>query len=196
MNKKIIQLSLFLLATLILFVSMYLYKIGSINKNSKTSKIETTKDKLSISKDMLTLMEDIKYFSKDAYGNVFEINSSTGKTDLKNDDIINMENVNAKIYLKDRDVIYITSDYAKYNRNTFETNFHRNVKLIYLDHKISGDNLLLFFQNNFISMSNNIIYNNPETKLEADRIELNISTKKIKILMYDKEEKINILYKD
>ena len=196
MNKKIIQLSLFLLATLIVFVSMYLYKIGNIKKNSKTSKIETTKDKLSISKDMLTLMEDIKYFSKDAYGNVFEINSSTGKTDLKNDDIINMENVNAKIYLKDRDVIYITSDYAKYNRNTFETNFHRNVKLIYLDHKISGDNLLLFFQNNLISMSNNIIYNNQETKLEADRIEVNISTKEIKILMYDKEEKIKILYKD
>ena len=196
MNKKIIQLSLFLLATLILFVSMYLYKIGNIKKSSKTSKIEKTKDKLSISKDMLTLMEDIKYFSKDAYGNVFEINSATGKTDLKNDDIINMENVSAKIYLKDRDVIYITSNYAKYNRNTFETNFHRNVKLIYIDHKISGDNLLLFFQNNFISMSNNIIYNNPETKLEADRIELNISTKKIKILMYNKEEKIKILYKD
>ena len=196
MNKKIIQLSLFLLATLIVFVSMYLYKIGNIKKSSKTSKIETAMDKLSISKDMLTLMEDIKYFSKDVYGNVFEINSSTGKTDLKNDDIINMENVNAKIYLKDRDVIYITSDYAKYNRNTFETNFHRNVKLIYLDHKISGDNLLLFFQNNLISMSNNIIYNNQETKLEADRIELNISTKEIKILMYDKEEKIKILYKD
>ena len=196
MNKKIIQLSLFLLATLIVFVSMYLYKIENIKKSSKTSKIETAKDKLSISKDMLTLMEDIKYFSKDAYGNVFEINSSTGKTDLKNDDIINMENVSAKIYLKDRDVIYITSDYAKYNRNTFETNFHRNVKLIYLDHKIYGDNLLLFFQNNLISMSNNIIYNNQETKLEADRIELNISTKEIKILMYDKEEKIKILYKD
>ena len=78
MNKKIIQLSLFLLATLILFVSMYLYKIGNIKKSSKTSKIETTKDKLSISKDMLTLMEDIKYFSIDVYGNVFEINSSTG----------------------------------------------------------------------------------------------------------------------
>lgn len=196
MNKKIIQLSLFLLATLVLFVSMYLYKIGNIKKSSKTSKIETAKDKLSISKDMLTLMEDIKYFSKDVYGNVFEINSSTGKTDLKNDDIINMENVSAKIYLKDRDVIYITSNYAKYNRNTFETNFHRNVKLIYLDHKIFGDNLLLFFQNNLISMSNNIIYNNQETKLEADRIELSISTKEIKILMYDKEEKIKILYKD
>ena len=196
MNKKIIQLSLFFLATLVLFVSIYLYKIGNIKKISKTSKIETTKDKLSISKDILTLMEDIKYISKDVYGNVFEINASTGKTDLKNDDIINMENVSAKIYLKDRDVIYITSDYAKYNRNTFETNFHRNVKLIYLDHKISGDNLLLLFQNNLISMSNNIIYNNPETKLEADRIELNISTKKIKILMYDKEEKIKILYKD
>tara|TARA_B100000315_G_scaffold260788_1_gene325235 strand:- start:5747 stop:6337 length:591 start_codon:yes stop_codon:yes gene_type:complete len=196
MNKKIIQLSLFLLATLVLFVSMYLYKIGNVKKSSKTSKIEITKDKLSISKDMLTLMEDIKYISKDTYGNVFEINASTGKTDLKNDDIINMENVNAKIYLKDRDVIYITSDYAKYNRNTFETNFHRNIKLIYLDHKISGDNLLLFFQNNLISMSNNIIYNNQETKLEADRIELNISTKEIKILMYDKEEKIKILYKD
>ena len=196
MNKKIIQLSLFLLATLVLFVSMYLYKIGNIKKISKTSKIETAMDKLSISKDMLTLMEDIKYFSKDAYGNVFEINSATGTTDLKNDDIINMENVNAKIYLKDRDVIYITSDYAKYNRNTFETNFHRNVKLIYLDHKIFGDNLLLFFKNNLISMSDNIIYNNQETKLEADRIELNISTKEIKILMYDKEEKIKILYKD
>ena len=124
---------------------MYLYKIENIKKKGKTTKIETTKDKLLISKDVLTLMEDIKYFSKDVYGNVFEINASTGKTDLKNNDIINMENVNAKIYLKDRDVIYITSDYAIYNRNTFETNFNENIKLIYLNHKISGDNLLLFF---------------------------------------------------
>ena len=196
MNKKIIQLSLFLSATLVLFISIYLYKIENIKKSGKTTKIETTKDKLSISKDVLTLMEDIKYFSKDVYGNVFEINASTGKTDLKNNDIINMENVNAKIYLKDRDVIYITADYAIYNRNTFETNFNENIKLIYLNHKISGDNLLLFFQNNLISMSNNITYNNQETKLEADRIEVNISTKEIKILMYNKEEKIKVLYKD
>ena len=81
--------------------------------------------------------------------------------------------------------------------------FKRNGKVIAKALKISHnklteleDNLLLFFQNNLISMSNNIIYNKQETKLEADRIEVNISTKEIKILMYDKEEKIKILYKN
>ena len=37
MNKKIIQLSLFLLATSVLFVSMYLYKIENIKESLRSA---------------------------------------------------------------------------------------------------------------------------------------------------------------
>ena len=41
-------------------------------------------------------------------------------------------------------------------------------------------------------ISRDVVYNNLETKLNADVIEMDIKTKDTKIFMYEKDKKVNI----
>ena len=192
-EKKIIQISLFLLAVLVTISSLYFYKIENLKKNKTFDKIKN-KNNLVLSEDKLNLIKDISYFSKDASGNQFQINSSSGSTNIDNTNIINMELVIAKIIFLNSGTIYITSDKAKYNNQTYETNFYENVKVIYLKHQITSDNLHLFLQNNTISMTNNVVYKSPDSSIEADIIEIDILVKKLNIFMNDKSKKVKALY--
>ena len=178
---------------LITIISFYFYKIYNLSKGIEFNKVINS-EKLIISENALSIISDISYFSKDAAGNHFEITSSSGTTDLTNPNIINMNLVVAKIILLTSEIIYITSDKAKYNNETYETNFYGNVKAIYLEHQISSDNLHLFFQNNSISMTNNVFYQNPNASMKADRIEIDILVKKLNIFMNDKNKKVKALY--
>ena len=192
-EKKIFQISLFLLAVLVTISSLYFYKIENLKKNKTFDKIKN-KNNLVLSEDKLNLIKDISYFSKDASGNQFQINSSSGSTNIDNTNIINMELVIAKIIFLNSGTIYITSDKAKYNNQTYETNFYENVKVIYLKHQITSDNLHLFLQNNTISMTNNVVYKSPDSSIEADIIEIDILVKKLNIFMNDKSKKVKALY--
>ena len=192
-EKKIIQISLFLLAVLVTISSLYFYKIENLRKNKTFDKIKN-KNNLVLSEDKLNLIKDISYFSKDASGNQFQINSSSGSTNIDNTNIINMELVIAKIIFLNSGTIYITSDKAKYNNQTYETNFYENVKVIYLKHQITSDNLHLFLQNNTISMTNNVVYKSPDSSIEADIIEIDMLVKKLNIFMNDKNKKVKALY--
>ena len=192
-EKKIIQISLFLLAVLVTISSLYFYKIENFKKNKTFDKIKN-KNNLVLSEDKLNLIKDISYFSKDASGNQFQINSSSGSTNIDNTNIINMELVIAKIIFLNSGTIYITSDKAQYNNQTYETNFYENVKVIYLEHQFTSDNLHLFLQNNTISMTNNVVYKSPDSSIEADIIEIDILVKKLNIFMNDKSKKVKALY--
>jgi len=192
-EKKIFQISLFLLAVLVTISSLYFYKIENLKKGKTFNKIKN-KNNLVLSEDKLNLIKDISYFSKDTSGNQFQINSSSGSTNIDNTNIINMELVIAKIIFLNSGTIYITSDKAKYNNQTYETNFYENVKVIYLKHQITSDNLHLFLQNNTISMTNNVVYKSPDSSIEADIIEIDILVKKLNIFMNDKSKKVKALY--
>ena len=61
--------------------------------------------------------------------------------------------------------------------------------------KLNGENLDLSFQDNLMSMYNNIIYQNPDTKLVADKLEIDLITKDSKIIMNNKQSKIKIIRK-
>ena len=50
------------------------------------------------------------------------------------------------------------------------------------------------FNENLALLYDNIIYTTPETKLFADRLEIDLITKNSKISMYDKNTKIKMLY--
>ena len=194
MNKQIIQIFLSLIVLIIVIFSFYFYKNKKNLLNSEFNKIENLTN-LTVKDTNKTVIKDIKYYSKDSVGNAFEITSLYGKTDLQNTDFINMENVSAKINILNADIIFIYSDFAIYNNNTFETDFRENVKIFYNTHKITANNLKLFFQENLISISNNVTYESLDSKMITDKIEINTITKEIKIFMNDKTDKVKFLYK-
>ena len=119
--------------------------------------------------------------------------SKKGEFDNKNTNIILMENVEATIRSLNSDPIIIYSDNALYNKFNYDTNFYKNVMVSYGIHKITSDNLDLIFEKNLLTITNNVIYKNLNTKLEADKIEVDLITKNSKVFMNDKSKKVNII---
>jgi len=110
----------------------------------------------------------------------------------KNSSIILMKNVKAIITDVKQNQIVITSLSAKYNSGNSETNFIDNVFLAFADNTIKSENLDLLFEENLLYISNEIVYKNSNIMLEADKLELEILSKDIKIYMHDKNQKIQI----
>ena len=192
MNKKIlIQLFLF---SLFIFLSVFSYYKYFKKGPQIVKKIESQKNLPSKNLES-NLISDLRYFSVDDKGNKYEIKSEFGEIGVSDPDIIFMTNVIAKIDIYDTDPIIITANFAKYNDKNYDTNFTKNVLVKHVDNKLNGENLDLSFQNNLMSMYNNIIYQNPDTKLLADKIEIDLNTKDSRIIMNDKKSKIKIIRK-
>ena len=89
----------------------------------------------------------------------------------------------------------MTSDYKKIAKNLkFEdTNFLNGVLINYSYHSIESENLDLSFNKKTAFIYKNIIYKNLNTTLRADKIEIDLITKDLKVFMYDKSKNIEIL---
>jgi len=192
MQKKIlIQLFLF---SLFIFLSIFSY-YKYFKKDSKILIVDDSEKITPTKKFESNLISDLRYFSVDDKGNKYEIKSEYGEMGLDNSDIILMTNVIATIDIYNSEPIIITSNFAKYNIKNYDTKFEKNVLVKHIDNKVNGENLDLSFQNNLMSMYDNIIYQSPDTKLIADKLEIDLITKDSKIVMNNKKSKIKIIRK-
>ena len=188
--KTIVQTIIIFLIflTVILFMNKYF-------KNNKSQelerKIENSKESLSI-EEKSNSINDVTYSTVDIKGNKYEIYSKTGEVDLDNPNLIFMKNVKAKIILQNNQEILIVSDFAKYNNLNYETNFSKNIKLSYIEHIINCENIYLNVENNFLTMYEDLIYFSEQGKINADRVEIDLLTKDMKIMMDDDKKNIKI----
>tara|TARA_Y100000590_G_scaffold458280_1_gene612664 strand:- start:1507 stop:2109 length:603 start_codon:yes stop_codon:yes gene_type:complete len=143
--------------------------------------------------DSKSFIENITYISKDLKGNQYKITSETGYFDEKDDDIIFMTNVEAKILLKNNTTVYITSKKAKYDNKTSDTYFSENIKISYIDHKIFCDELNFMFTKNLMALKENIIYQSKYESFFADVMTMDLITKETKIFMNDQNAKVKFL---
>ena len=189
MSKKLL-IQIFLIFLTLTLSTIFFYEIFKKEKNiSSTQKI--------ITKDTETnLIEGIQYFSKDVNGNTYLIESKTGSIDKENPDIIYLVDVEAKINFDQNDEIKVTSDEAIYNINNFDTEFIDNVKLFYEDNKLTCKNILVKFSKNYAILSGDLVYNNLLTKLFADRMEVDLSSRITKTSMTNENDKIKIIHKN
>ena len=101
-------------------------------------------------------------------------------------DLIYMTKVNAEIFLLDGSIIYINSLNAEYNNLNYDTKFYRSVKLNFLEHSITCNNLNIFFEENLIEAFDNLNYKNLNLIMLADKIEIDLLTKNSRIYNFDK----------
>ncbi len=182
--KWLIALSLFLV------VFFFIYSNFFKKKDIKKTDISA------IEKENFTnsnIIKDIKYSSKDLKGNEYTILAQEGEIDLNYTDIIYLKNVKAYINLIEKnETIIVVSDFGKYNTVNYDTIFSQNVKIDYLDNKITGEYLDFSMMKNILIISKNVVYTNPGNILKADVIELDTITKNTKIFMYDSKDQVNI----
>ena len=188
MQKKIIiQVFLFLLIIIIsvIFFKFY-FKPTNLTKeyDSKINNSDSNQN---------NLMSNIKYFAADKIGNEYIVQSKLAEFDPNQPNLIIMEDVTGVIQFTNSSPILISSDKAIYNKLNHDTKFFENVLAVYDDHKISSQNLELFFDKNLASISKKIIYKNLNTELRADRIEIDLVTKNSKILMDKKTKKVKVI---
>ena len=189
-SKTLIQISLIALILIVVSIIYYLYfsqeEIKILDQNKKISE-ETKKGESSGN-----IIKDIVYESRDEKGNVYIIKSKYGEFDDAISDIILMTNVSAIIKLSDGSSITLRSENAKYNIINFDTNFFNQVKMDYLDHKISADNVDVYFKDSKLEAFNNLVYRNLDLSLIADKLEINLIEKSSKIFMFN-DDKIKII---
>ena len=190
MNIKVLtQLLLFIILVSTVTTYYYFYKNNKTDAN--INKINNNNE-ISIKKNSSNLIENISYASTDNLGNKFTIKSKTGEINIDSPDIVYMTNVEAIINLINSDPIVIKSNYAKYNKINYETNFKEDILLTYQTHIITSQNLDLSFENNLATIYNKIVYDNNDIRLSADILEIDLITKNSRIFMDNKYKKINI----
>ena len=186
MSKKIyIQLFLIiLLVSISLFLFLKYFKKTDFKKNTQANMEQTITNE--------SLIEDLKYLSTDKEGNEYKIEAKKGNIDKSNPDLIYLESVEATILLKDADLISIKSKFAKYNTKNFNTLFNNSVSVNYGEHLMSSEFLDLSFENNLVSIYDNVRYVSGISSLRADKAEIDIINKKTKIFMESPNKKVQI----
>jgi len=176
---------------IITILILLLIIIFNLNQNNKVS-VEEKKEVIQEEVENSNYIKDVEYKSKDSSGYEYTLKSSEGIIDQNNTNIIYLTSIKAVIELKDYNSIDISSNFGKYNINTFDTIFSKNVIIKYLDNIIIGEYLELSLNKNLMTISRNVVFKNNKSSLKADVIEVDIKTKDIKISMYEENKKINI----
>ena len=190
MNKKTgLQVAMVLV---IIIISLWFYlkyftkNFEGIKKAPVIEKIDENQNSAS------TYIDNINYVSTDTEGNKYQITAKQAEIKDKNSDVMFLRDVIAFIFIKDKDVVKITSNFGKYNSKNYDTIFSENVIVIYPEHKITGEYLDFSFLTNLGVFTTNVIYTGEKTNLFADKIEMNLTTKDTKIFMNNAEKKVLI----
>ncbi len=142
--------------------------------------------------DEKSLIINLEYKSFDAQGNKYIIKSKSAKKTNEKNEILELEDVSAIIYLKGKSPIYILSDFAIYDKQTLNTKFFNNVEINHDDINVESENLDLLYEDKFVSLYNITKAKNDNLELIADKIEYNLLTKDLSINMYSSNNKIKI----
>ena len=199
MKKKIIfQIIIFLI---ILILSTFVYykylKIEKIDKKiddgESILKDEKVNDSELAQESEKNIIENIKYFKEDIYGNKFTLKAKKGEIIQDESKFVLLSDVNGVISLKNKSEILIYSKFAKYDSINFNTEFYTDVKASYENNVVRSENLDLFFKDNYGEMYNNIEFYNNDSKVVADKIFFDLANGDIKINMYNDNNKVSII---
>ena len=186
-KKKLFQFILIIFLFLLLFV---FYKIFFIQK-SQIGKIEIKNNDIN-NEISSNIIENLKYVSEDVFGNLYVIQAKSAEILTKEEEVIQLVDVEASIDSENQETIFIVSSFADYNKINNNTIFRESVKIEYGNHLINSSMIKLDFQKNLIEILDNVHYRGLDTEIIADKVEIDLIKKKIKLSMNKESEEIFI----
>tara|TARA_B100001057_G_scaffold419560_1_gene439396 strand:- start:6173 stop:6775 length:603 start_codon:yes stop_codon:yes gene_type:complete len=196
MNKrKAFQISLLVLFifSCLIFYKKYFFsdltttniQIDKIIDNEENGFVENESEKTNV-------IENLKYVSEDLFGNTYIITaeSASFKKDLENQ--LELYVVNAKIIQNNDDAILIYSGLADYDKISNNTIFKEDVIIKYKDQELNSNIVKLNFSTNQIEILENVRYTNKSTEIYAEKAEIDLLDKKMKISMINQKDKVKI----
>ena len=158
---------------------------------SKSKKInEKEKPK---KKEIKNLVKDVEYTSVDQKGNKFYLLATSGKSNINDSNILDLENVRGKITSDNRDTIYIVSDFAQYHSINLNSKFYENVVINYQDKQINCINFDINMETNKAIAYNEVIITDPKSTIKAGMVEFDLKTKNIDIKPESAIQNIEVL---
>ena len=158
---------------------------------SKSKKInEKEKPK---KKEIKNLVKDVEYTSVDQKGNKFYLLATSGKSNINDSNILDLENVRGKITSDNRDTIYIVSDFAQYHSINLNSKFYENVVINYQDKQINCVNFDINMETNKAIAYNEVIITDPKSTIKAGMVEFDLKTKNIDIKPESAIQNIEVL---
>jgi LPS export ABC transporter protein LptC len=190
LNKtKFIQTSLLLLAFLLIFFT-YFFNLKKKQPSTNLDQIKTIEPDGQKEKVVNTFL-DVQYSGFDKNGNKFVIGSKYANFKIDRPNVIRMEQTLCTFYFKDGTNLTIVSDYGIYNNITDDMEFTENVKVNYLENILFSEKANFFNAKNELLIEENVKIKSPEGELQADKLDFNLDSKKLKISMYN-DKKVNI----
>ena len=165
-------------------------KSDVINKNNKVNDTKTNQIK---NEKIKNLVKNVEYTSVDQKGNKFYLIATSGRSNVDNNDVLDLDNVNGEITSETRDTIYIESDYAKYNTVTLNSQFYQNVIINYQDKEIRCINFDINMETNKAIAYNDVIITDPKSIMKAGIVEFDLKTKDININPESSTSEINVI---
>ena len=192
-KKKSLQFSLvilLILSSVIFYKKFFEKNLDLTEKNLNEEKVfnknfdDNTKNS--------NVVETLKYTSQDLIGNTYVIDAESAKFEKEGKENIILFKVYAEIIRQDTETIKIYSDTANYNKKNNDTVFKKAVSIKYGDQTIKAEEVRLNFSENLIEIIENVYYMNNETKMYADKVELDLLKKKMKITMNNQNDNVQI----
>ncbi len=161
------------------------------DNNIKKSEKNTGQNK----KQIQNLVKDFEYSSIDQKGNRFRLLANSGKTNIENKNILDLDNVRGEIKSENRDTIFIKSEYAQYNIVNFNSKFYGDVIVNYQDKKITCMNFDINMETNKAIAYNSVEVTDPFSLMKAGIVEFDLKTKDININPESVETEIKVITK-
>ncbi len=194
-NRKLIQTFLVSLGFLIIFVTYLLYP--KIEKNRLKGSVVENEQPLIKDKDnenQGSKFEELEFRGFYNFDNPFLIASEEAIISPENSNIVYMTNIKITIEMNDGRTVIILGDNGKYNKATYDCYLENNVIASDGETEILSDNLNLLSSKDSASIYNNVVVNNKNGQLKADKVDYNFESKYYKISMFrDKRVKIKLI---
>jgi len=191
-NRKLIQIFLVSIGFLIIIGTYLLYP--KIEKNRLKGSVVENEQPLIKDKDnenQGSKFEELEFRGFYNFDNPFLIASEEAIISPENSNIVYMTNIKITIEMNDGRTVIIVGDKGKYNKATYDCYLENNVIASDGETEILSDNLNLLSSKDSASIYNNVVVNNKNGQLKADKVDYNFESKYYKISMF-RDERVKI----
>ena len=190
-NKKLrlIQISLFLLGTSIIFIT---YKDNSdlSKSNVMTKEFREKINKQKNIKDSGDIFYNIEYSGLDLSGNRYVLKAEEASSIKSDPDTLKLRSLNATFYFKDDSILNVTSDDGTYNNKTLDMTFSKNVEADYMQSKLYAGKAEFSNSESYLTITENVIVEDIRGTMLADRLLFDIKKQTLQIAAFN-DGKIN-----
>lgn len=187
---RIIQLSLLILGTLIIFFTYYDKDKDFKKKIISSEKQEEIKKQLQNTSSEVDVFYNIEYSGLDMSGNRYILRSKEAFSNKTNQEVVTMKGVNAIFYFKDDTILNISSEKGVYNNKSLDMSFQKNIKANYEGSRLLAQKAEYSNSKNFLKISENVEIYDVKGNIKSDIIFFDLKKQTLKIDSFN-NSKIN-----